>query len=584
MNSNHESYWATLDDIREFVAERIGFGGNSATRESRRLLTRTSSDYSRRNRDARTPFFRNVVDKTIGLISPRWQLSRLKSRAALDLHLRHYEAASTGRRTNGWNRSGADANASIGPALQPLREVARDLVRNNPWAESALSIIADHTVGYGITAKPFPANKQALDIWREWFETTACDADGRHDGYGLQKLIARTVAESGEVLVRRRVRFLDANGDPERGLPLPLQLQVLDPDFLDTTKDTTSTLPNGGRIIQGVEFDATGQRVAYWLYRDHPGAAYGASPQSSRIPAESVLHIFKSTRPGQVRAPSWFGPVVLRMKDLDEFEDATLVKQKIAACLAVLYQNADGANLPIGGDSSENGVGLDLLEPGMIRSIHAGENITVVDPPTARDYPDVTKTALRAIATGMGITYEDLTGDYSEMNFSASRAAHIKHWQRVDDWRWRMLIPQFCDPVWRWAMESAIIMRRVRGEAPTARWSPPPPPMIDPVNEGLAYQRNVRNGIQTLQEVHRERGYDSDELIAEMIETNKKLDQAGLILDCDPRLTTQAGQLQGKALPKSTAAPSAADDEEAEEAPARALRHALSLREVVNRR
>jgi capsid protein len=45
-----------------------------------------------------------------------------------------------------------------------------------------------------------------------------------------------------------------------------------------------------------------------------------------------VRHIFKVKRAGQARGPSWFGPVILRMKDLDEFEDATLMKQKVAAC------------------------------------------------------------------------------------------------------------------------------------------------------------------------------------------------------------------------------------------------------------
>jgi capsid protein len=66
---------------------------------------------------------------------------------------------------------------------------------------------------------------------------------------------------------------------------------------------------------------------------------------------------------------------------------------------------------------------------------------------------------LRAIATGLGLTYEDLTGDYTNMPFSAARMSRLRHWARVvDDWRWRLLIPQFCDPVWDWAMEAAVIM------------------------------------------------------------------------------------------------------------------------------
>jgi capsid protein len=102
------------------------------------------------------------------------------------------------------------------------------------------------------------------------------------------------------------------------------------------------TLPGGGRIVYGVEFDGIGQRVAYWLFPEHPGNSAWPTVASQRIPAESVLHIFKPTRPGAIRGASWFAPVLLRFKDFDEYEDATLMKQKIAACLAVFTSDVDG--------------------------------------------------------------------------------------------------------------------------------------------------------------------------------------------------------------------------------------------------
>jgi capsid protein len=78
-------------------------------------------------------------------------------------------------------------------------------------------------------------------------------------------------------------------------------------------------------------------------------------------------------------------------------------------------------------------------------------------------------------------------------------------------------------------------------EAPAAYWTAPPAPMIDPANEGLAYMRNIRTGIQTLFEVLRERGYDPEEVLKEYAEGNKRLDDLGIVLDSDPRMTTQAG-------------------------------------------
>jgi capsid protein len=102
-----------------------------------------------------------------------------------------------------------------------------------------------------------------------------------------------------------------------------------------------------------------------------------------------------------------------------------------------------------------------------------------------------------------------------------------------------MLIPQFCEPVWWWAMEVAGIFGA--GRPPRAKWTAPPMPMIEPDKEGLAYQRNIRTGIMTLSEAIRERGYDPDEVFAEMAADNKKIDQLELVLDSDPRNTTQAG-------------------------------------------
>lgn len=479
------------------------------------------------------------IDKATSLVAPRWTLRRLQARAALDVAQRHYEGASVGRRTQGWNRARGDANAVIGPALSSLRASARDLVRNNSYAESALRTIVNHAVGWGLEGKPVQPNARVLDLWRAWAESTACDADGRQNFSGLTKLVMRTVVESGEVLVRRRMRY------PEDGLPIPLQIQVLDPDFLDTSKDTATGLPGSGGnvIIQGVEFDGLGRRVAYHLFREHPGSAAGAFPSSVRVPAESVLHIFKVTRPGQVRGPSWFAPTLLRFKEFDEFEDATLMKQKIAACLAAIVTDPDGTPTGVGNPDPTT-PGLDRLYPGAVLTAPPGREVSVVNPPAVDEYEVYTRSVLRAIATGLGVTYEDLTGDYADMPFSAARMSRVEHWSNVEDWRWQLLVPQFCDPVWAWAMQAAAMANLLPADWPKARWSAPPAPMVDPANEGLALQRIVRNGLDSLSNVLRERGYDPDEILGELSEDFKKLDALGLTLDIDPRRMTQAGQQQ----------------------------------------
>jgi len=488
----------------------------------------------------------NWIDRAVGYFSPKAGLQRIRARTAAELILRHYEAAASGRRTQGHNRSSSDANAAMGPALSILRATARDLVRNNGHAESALTTICDHVVGWGIVAKSKPKNTRAMKTWAEWAGTTACDADGRQDFAGLQHLVMRTVVESGEALVRRRLRR------PEDDLPIPLQIQVLEPDYLDTSK-TSIVLQGGGQIVNGIELDALGKRAAYWLFREHPGAAHPLSSQASvRVPAESVLHVYRQDRASQMRGASWFAPVLLKFKDFDDFDDATLMKQKIAACLAVITTDSDGTAAPLGTVDPESPT-IDSLEPGGILNLTPGREVQVVQPPSVREYPDYVRTTLRAIATGLGVSYEDLTGDYSDVNFSSARMSRMRHWARVEDWRWRMLIPQFCDPVWAWAMQTAAIMGA--GQAPAVRWTAPPLPMIDPSNEGLAYQRNIRTGIMTLSEAIRERGYEPEEFLAEYAADNERLDKLGIVLDSDARATTQAGNPRQQQAAQATPEP-----------------------------
>lgn len=495
----------------------------------------------------------NWLDRAIGAVAPRAQLRRVRARIATGLLERHYEAASTGRRTQHWHRDIGDAN-SVNQrqySLLKLRELARDLVRNDGQMGSALRTIANHTVGWGIIAKPQPTNTRVLDVWKKWAESTACDADGRDDLYGLQKLVMKSMARDGEVLVRRRVRQLSD------GLPIPLQLQVLEADFLDTFK--TLNLPNGGKIIQGVEFDAIGRRVAYWLFPAHPGSILYQSTgsifsASKRVPASEIQHVYDRDRAGQVRAVSWFAADILPAKDLDEYGDAQRMKQKIAACLAVIISDIDGSGSPLGTANDSSTPGDDYLEPGIIKNVPPGQNVSVVQPPSVGDYEPFTRGEHRKLAKGIGLTYEDFTGDYSNVNFSSARMARLEHWDNVYDWRWRLMVPQFCDPTWQWAMQALQIMGIAGDQPPAAQWTAPPMPMIEPDKEGLAIMRNARAGIQSIPDAMRERGLDPEEMLAEIAAFNARLDELGIKLDSDPRHMTQAGQLQGTAAAQAAPA------------------------------
>jgi capsid protein len=153
------------------------------------------------------------------------------------------------------------------------------------------------------------------------------------------------------------------------------------------------------------------------------------------------------------------------------------------------------------------------------------------------------------VAAGLGVTYEDLVGDYSLVNFSIARMGRLAHQENVKCWQYNMLIPLLCDRVFAGSMRRrcSIAMPGSRALPVGADWTVPPLPMIEPDKEGLAYSRLVRNGTMTYSEMIREQGGDPEAHWAEYAADQKKLDELKIKLDSDPRATSQAGLTQERA-------------------------------------
>ncbi|WP_052081022.1 phage portal protein [Pseudomonas sp. ML96] len=457
---------------------------------------------------------------------------------------RRFEGAAGGRRNAGWRAHGSDANAEIGPALARLRNRARDLRRNNPYAERAVSGIADNVVGAGIVpspqAKSERTNKKLATRWAAWGETLACDADGLENFYGLQHKIIEAVVEGGEILIRRRWRKAADK------LPVPLQLQLLEADFLDEGKNGQ----NGANlIIQGVEFDGIGRRVAYWLFDEHPGSSVGlVAASSKRVPAEDIIHVFMPRRPGQARGFTWFAPVMQRLRNFDDMEDAVMEQAKIAACFAAFVTAGDQG-------SNKRAPLIDRLEPGIIQELGQGEEVHFGSPPVFNGYSTYSWQVLHAFAVGMGIPYELVTGDLKGVNFSSGRMGWLHFARRVDVWQWRMLIPQLCERVWGWFMEAQALTPGGVLEDAVAEWVPPRREMVDPKTEMETIKDKLRLGALTWPNMLRELGITDPVAHAKAIAAaNAMFDELGLVLDSDPRKVSNAGLTQAR--PQGTVIPS----------------------------
>jgi lambda family phage portal protein len=445
-----------------------------------------------------------------------------------------YEAAATTRRTSGWLPASGNINTLIFRNLDTLRARSRDMARRNPWAANALDAFVGNAIGTGIKPQslhPDAGIKERIrQLWLRW--TDEADAGGLTDFSGLQGLACRAVMEAGECLIRLRPRLA------RDGLTVPLQLQLLEAEHLPTAE--TRKLENGNYIRAGIEFDRIGRRVAYWLYREHPFDSLNpvASTELVRVPADSVLHLFRPIRPGQLRGQPWLTQVLIKLYELDQYDDAELVRKKTAAMFAgFVLKNAPEDQVLGEKAAKESGTALAGLEPGTLQVLLPGEDIKFSTPAdVGASYETFMRVQLRSVAAGMGITYEQLTGDLTGVNYSSIRAGLLEFRRRCEQFQHQVIVYQFCRPVWERWIEAAVLAGALplAAAGSEAKWFPPGFAWVDPLKDIKAQVMAVRAGFKSRAEVVSEQGYDAEAIDREIALDNARARALGLSYDTDP--------------------------------------------------
>jgi capsid protein len=143
------------------------------------------------------------------------------------------------------------------------------------------------------------------------------------------------------------------------------------------------------------------------------------------------------------------------------------------------------------------------------------------------------------------LTYEQLTGDLSRVNYSSYRAGLLSFRNGIEGFRWLTFIPMFCTPVWQRFAQIASVAGVINDPDPVpAEWTPPGFGSVDPYKDSVATLNRLRTGTLTLRQAIAEQGYDPDAQLDQIAEINRVLDERGIILDCDPRRVTQTGTQQ----------------------------------------
>lgn len=453
-----------------------------------------------------------------------------------------YDAAGNGKRMAGWNPPSTGPNRAI-TGLQKIRNRASDAVRNDWSGESSIQKWTTTLIGIGITPRITRiASKERKayfkDLWDDFVQK--CDADGVLNFYGLQTLAVRSWLERGEVFIRKRSRRADS------GLPVPLQVQLIEADFVPLLDaDTYQGLPRGNKIRQGIERDSRGQRVAYWMYAEHPGDGYFGSIDPSRllrIPASEVSHMYMPARAGALRGVSILAPILTKIRDIGNYQDAVLVRQQLAnlfvAFLTRKTGDGDDDLDPLTGRSigGTKGSPISGMSPGIMQELDDGQDVKFANPPEAGTmYSDYLRTENMSVSSAVGLPYELFSGDLKDISDRTLRVA-INELRRLAEQRqWQIVIPMLCQPVRDWFAEAAVLSGKANAseyeDVRRVMWSPHGWAYIHPVQDPQGKKLEVEVGLRSRSSVIGERGDDPEDVDNERADDKKREQELDLWVD-----------------------------------------------------
>lgn len=441
-----------------------------------------------------------------------------------------FDAGRQRRRLSSWQPSKGTTNTLVSQYGELLRSRARDVARNNAYASAAIASFAANLIGTGI--KPSSSitdnptlRKDLMQLFSDW--TDEADADGIADFYGLQTMVAICLMEAGECFIRFRPRLASD------GLSVPLQIQLLESEMCPYSKNERHG--NGNYIMNGIEMDFRGKRAAYWFYPIHPGdapvEAVGLG-SAVRVPASEVLHVFKPTRPGQMRGVPLLTPALTRMFLLDQYDDAELERKKLAACYAGFVTSPAPEDIIAAPSDTEkqnvaqplpDGVALGSLEPGTMQTLLPGETITFSDPAdVGGTYEAYQYRQQLALFGALGIPYSVCTSDLRRANYSSLRGSIVEYRRKLEQMQFNVIVFQMCRPIWARWLETAVLASAIKGldagaynKAPRdftrATWIPQRNDWVDPLKDLQAEKLAVDAGFKPRSGTVESMGMDPEE-------------------------------------------------------------------------
>lgn len=439
---------------------------------------------------------------------------------------------------------------------------ARDLRRNDPWANGAINRILDSTIGasYRFVAKP---DYRALRFYAKGFDASwaneyrqALEAKWRtySDDLGHYNDVAQrhTISQQFRLALGHKLvdgeSLIVAQWRPDRVAPgaatYATTFQGVDPDRLSNP----NLGPDTKYMRSGVEIDDDGVHVAYHIRQAHQFDWYNSveSMRWDRLDRldpdgwRRVYHDFDADRFGQNRGVSVFAPVISKLKMLARLYGVKLQAENVAAAFGIYVtspfdvemvrkalEDDDQDEAAFGWyqdmrsdfhkdrDLQVNGVRISTLAP--------GEKIESVAPGGGQ--ADVTPFAhemLRAVSVCLGTSAEEVHNDYSDSSWSSARAGIVQsektYIRRCDEFELNTATPVLAtwleEPFERNELplpRNAPSYLEQRTAYARGRWLGAARGWVDPVAERQGVVLGLDAGLSTMEEECARQGADWEE-------------------------------------------------------------------------
>lgn len=503
---------------------------------------------------------------------------------------RSYYGAGGGRLTASWRSPTSSADGELHTALQTLRNRSRELIRNSSYARRAKVIVVNNVVGAGIgmQAQVRPQYRARLDdrtnsaieeAWDAWCRAENCHTGGVLHFADLERMVMGEIFEAGEVFIRKH---MGAFGRSQ----VPLALEIIEAERIaDDYLLPEGVNPDFYRM--GVEVDAFNRPVAYWVRKRHPGDIRANQSLSSdrleRVPADQMIHLYIAERSPQTRGVPMLHSAMRRLNDMDGYTEAEIIAARASAMyLGFIHTDNDDPNLGDGQADSRQQI---ELEPGLVQRLNPGEEVDFHTPNRPNAALDAfLRYLLREVAAGIGVSYESLSRDYSQSNYSSSRLALLDDrdlWRTLQQW----FVRNFREPLHREWLQIAVLARAIPSIAvdeygvrpekfEAVKFKPRGWSWVDPTKEVDAYVTAIKAGLTTRTDVIAQtaNGQDIEDIDATREQELEAAEERELVYETDPEVYAPpepAAAPKPAPDPQDTADPPDDGEDQTEEPPAR---------------